>query len=130
MQQLAPALTPRSQRRQQKVQDILDAAMALVIDRGIESLTIQALAHDTNCTPGALYRYFGSKDEILAALDVQVLEHFARIFDRSLALGREALTASPSLPSPPPSSPSSSSATSIASLLTFNLANFISFAYL
>jgi AcrR family transcriptional regulator len=89
------AASPRTLRRQQKIQEILDAAMALVIDRGIESLTVQALAYETHCTPGALYRYFGSKDEILAALDVQILDSFIDVFERGLLIGLDHLQRHP-----------------------------------
>ncbi len=45
--------------------EIIDAAIQLISERGIQSLTIKNLASKLNLTEGAIYRHFRSKDEIL-----------------------------------------------------------------
>ena len=74
--------SPRSRRRLRRVQSILDAAMAIVVEKGLEKLTIQTLARRLDYTPGALYRYFSSKDELLASLERRVIEGYADVLPR------------------------------------------------
>jgi len=65
--------TPRARRRAERRQSILDTALELIGTRGLDGLTVHALAGALDLTPGALYRYFKSKDEILVALAVHVV---------------------------------------------------------
>ncbi len=58
----------RGKRREARLGHILDAAMRLLADGGLEGLTIHRLADELGYVPGALYRYFPSKDAIVAAL--------------------------------------------------------------
>ncbi len=61
--------SPRVQRkRAAKQAHILDVALELLGGEGVEGLTISRLAKALDYTPGALYRYFESKDAIFAAL--------------------------------------------------------------
>lgn len=48
--------------------------MELVATGGLESLSMSRLAEAVDYTPGALYRYFPSKDALLAGLLAQVLD--------------------------------------------------------
>ncbi len=52
---------------------ILDAAMGIVAAEGFDALTVTRLADALDLTAGALYRYFTSKDEIVAALQARGL---------------------------------------------------------
>jgi AcrR family transcriptional regulator len=47
---------------------ILDEAMAILAAEGLEALTLGRLARSLDVVPAALYRYFDSKDALLAAL--------------------------------------------------------------
>jgi AcrR family transcriptional regulator len=49
-------------------------AFDLVIEGGLEALTIHRLARELDYTPGALYRYFPSKGAVLAELQRHSLE--------------------------------------------------------
>lgn len=61
--------TPRvEQKRQRKIDRILDCAMVLLAESGLEGVTIQSIAEAMELTVGALYRYFPSKVSILAAM--------------------------------------------------------------
>jgi AcrR family transcriptional regulator len=66
--------TPRQRRRDANLQRILDAALELVAAGGLEALSMARLAEAVDYTPGALYRYFGSKDSLLSQLVTRILE--------------------------------------------------------
>ncbi len=72
--------TPRQKRRTRRLRQIRDEAMALIVRDGIDSFSIHALADRLDLTPGALYRYYDSRDAILAAVEVEVLEAFDAYF--------------------------------------------------
>ncbi|MCA9555215.1 MAG: helix-turn-helix transcriptional regulator, partial [Myxococcales bacterium] len=57
-------------RREARRQAIVDEALALVTEGGFEALTLQRLAGRLGYAVGALYRYFPSKEALLAALQV------------------------------------------------------------
>jgi AcrR family transcriptional regulator len=88
--------SPRRQRRRERqVEAILSAAMDLLLAHGFDDLTMVGLAEKLDLTPGALYRYFESKDALVVALQARALE---TLRDRYLA-ERAALAAR--LPSAP-----------------------------
>lgn len=62
-----------ARRRDKNLHRILQAALRLVEEGGVEGLSIQKLAAEVDYTPGALYRYFDSKDAILAQLVLRIL---------------------------------------------------------
>jgi len=61
-------LPARARRRQATRERIVDAAERLLIDEGTEALTMQRLARELGYAVGAAYRYFASKDAVLAAV--------------------------------------------------------------
>ena len=66
--------TPRQRRRTANRLRILDAAEAIVVSEGFAALSIHRVARDTDYTPGALYRYFPSKDALIGSLATRVIE--------------------------------------------------------
>lgn len=72
--------TPRQRRRQKRLNQIQEEAMKMVVEEGIEGFGINKLAQRLDLTPGALYRYFDSRDEILAAVEIEVLQGFDTFF--------------------------------------------------
>lgn len=54
-----PAKPPLSRR------SILDAALALIRDRGVEAVTLRHVAEQVETGPASLYAYFGSRDILL-----------------------------------------------------------------
>lgn len=60
--------TPRALRHEDNERRILDAAMDLVAAGGFDGLSMSRLAEAVGFTPGALYRYIGSKDALLARI--------------------------------------------------------------
>lgn len=66
---MAPATAGRVEsKRNARASVILDEAMAILATEGLDSLTLGRLAKALGYVPAALYRYFDSKDALLAAL--------------------------------------------------------------
>lgn len=58
-----------SQRRYEKTrQGILNAARSLLLEEGLDAISMRTLADKVDYSPAALYKYFANKDEIIAAL--------------------------------------------------------------
>jgi AcrR family transcriptional regulator len=70
-----PALSRRDRRRLNTREEILIAARELLLEVGPEALSLRQVARRTDFSPAALYTYFASRDEIIAAL-------FAESFQR------------------------------------------------
>lgn len=61
--------SPRvAKKRELRTEAILDAAMKVIAKEGLDRLTLGRLAETLGYVPAALYRYFASKDALLAAL--------------------------------------------------------------
>lgn len=76
---MAPSTEPSRGRRPRNsltVEAILDAAER-VADGGLDALTVRAVATELGASPMALYRYFGTKDELVDALLNRVLGRIA-----------------------------------------------------
>ncbi|TNF28088.1 MAG: TetR/AcrR family transcriptional regulator [Deltaproteobacteria bacterium] len=69
---------PRAQRRQKNLARILDAAMDAIAVGGFDALSMNKLAASLDYTPGALYRYFPSKDALVLALVETVIEEIGQ----------------------------------------------------
>jgi AcrR family transcriptional regulator len=63
--------------------EIIDAAECCFLRRGFHRSTMQDICRESTLSPGAIYRYFKSKDEIIAAV-------IGRSTDRQAALIEEA----------------------------------------
>ncbi len=69
MRHESPATPSRvEQKRVARTEGILDEAMKILAAEGIDALTLGRLAKALDYVPAALYRYFDSKDALLAAL--------------------------------------------------------------
>jgi len=62
-----------SRKRQARLRQIVREAFALVRDEGSDALTLQRLADRLDYTPGALYRYFASKEALVAEVQRAVI---------------------------------------------------------
>ncbi len=49
-------------------QAIIDAARKIIIQIGLDGLSIRGLAKQVGCSPATLYRYFENKEDILTAI--------------------------------------------------------------
>lgn len=60
-------MKPHERRQEQTRNDLIDQAIATIVERGIDGLSIRTLADSLDYTPGALYTYFSGKDELIDA---------------------------------------------------------------
>jgi AcrR family transcriptional regulator len=66
--------------REGRRRDILDAARVQMQDRGYEGLNMRSLARGAGVSPGTLYQYFSTKEEIFATLYAEAIAaHTARL---------------------------------------------------
>mgnify|MGYP000998189388 FL=1 len=70
-----PRLSRRDRRRLDTQEEILVAARELMLEVGPEALSLRQVARRADFSPAALYTYFSSRDELVAAL-------FAESFER------------------------------------------------
>lgn len=63
----------RARARRARRAAIIDAATRILLDEGLEALTMHRVARDLGCAAGGLYLYFGSRDDLVAALEREAL---------------------------------------------------------
>ncbi|HEY0292865.1 MAG TPA: TetR/AcrR family transcriptional regulator [Hansschlegelia sp.] len=68
MNDLSPLRDPRAQRHEEQRRRILDAAIVCFARGGFHATGMQAVCAEAGMSPGALYRYFPSKDAIIEAI--------------------------------------------------------------
>ena len=96
----SPQLSPRRRRtRARRLDAIVQAALDIVEDDSLDALTMSRLAEAVDLTPGALYRYFKSKDDLIAALQAHAVERIGRLFRERREAWRSALPEAPAIAS-------------------------------
>ncbi len=66
----------RQERRDARAAELLDAAGALLREEGVGALTMARVARRAGVAVGGIYRYFPSKEALLAALQVRAVGAF------------------------------------------------------
>ncbi|MFN8456881.1 MAG: TetR/AcrR family transcriptional regulator [Anaerolineae bacterium] len=66
--------SPRQRRHNKTKESILQAARELIAEKGIDGLSLRALAHRIDYSPSGLYEYFHSKDELVTAVCAEGME--------------------------------------------------------
>ena len=74
-------------------ESILDAAARLFARKGVNSATMSDIAAEAGLSAGAIYRYFGSKDELLRAVFDEAVERNERLFREESESAPSPLTA-------------------------------------
>ncbi|MEW6136188.1 MAG: TetR/AcrR family transcriptional regulator [Bacteroidales bacterium] len=69
--------------RQQRVMQILDAALDVFAHKGFHSATITDVAKKAGIAKGLLYHYFGSKDELLYHIVLTGMNNLVEKFDEN-----------------------------------------------
>jgi AcrR family transcriptional regulator len=77
--------TRRGRVRAATDQDIRRTARALLIDRGPEAVTLRAIARQLGITAPALYRYYGSRDDLIEHLRLDVINDLAAELSREVS---------------------------------------------
>lgn len=73
----------RADRRASTMQEITARALQQIAEGGVDNLSLNALARSMSMAPAALYRYFDSKDALLADLVVQTYEDLADVLEHA-----------------------------------------------
>ena len=70
----APGMEPSRtyHRSERTVEDIMNATFAVLMEKGSDSLSIRAVCEEAGISRGTLYRYFASKEELIAAATVHL----------------------------------------------------------
>jgi AcrR family transcriptional regulator len=75
----------KHQSAEMRRQQIVSAADLVLIEVGVDDFTIDQVADRANIAKGTVYKYFKSKDEILAAVSVKGLSLLLESFERQAA---------------------------------------------
>ena len=78
---------------EERKSDIIDAAEACFLRRGFHQTTMQDICRESALSPGAIYRYFNSKDGIIAAVIGRSTERQAALIDDARASYSQAVQA-------------------------------------
>lgn len=70
----------RAERRDIQIQRILEAAKTCFVRSGFQGASVQQICAEVGMSPGALYRYFPSKEAIIAAIAEADRKHDAEMF--------------------------------------------------
>lgn len=68
---------------------VLDAARAVFVERGLEGTSIREIAQRAGYTPGAIYGYFASKEEVYGALLGESLDRLNACVENAKAGGSQ-----------------------------------------
>jgi AcrR family transcriptional regulator len=79
----------QAERKAETRQRLLDAAAVLFAERGIEAVSIDAIAEAADRTSGAVYAHFGNKDGLLQALVASLVNETAAVMDAELSMAVE-----------------------------------------
>lgn len=77
--------TPRSRAREQTMRDIVRIGRAHLATDGAAALSLRAVARDLGVVSSAVYRYVGSRDELLTLLVVDGYDELGDAVDAALA---------------------------------------------
>lgn len=70
-----------SEKRKRKKSEICTVALQIILELGLEGLSMHVLAKRQGVTVGALYRYFESKQLLIAELELQCLDAVCKSLD-------------------------------------------------
>ena len=81
---MSPNTAPRQRRKEARPHELLDAALALFVEKGFAATRAEEVAQRAGVAKGTLYLYFSSKEELLKA----VIRH---TLSSAVATGRQRL---------------------------------------
>ncbi|HXI20048.1 MAG TPA: TetR/AcrR family transcriptional regulator [Gemmatimonadales bacterium] len=80
-----PARRPQQERGEKRVEEILDAAEAVIAEVGVEAATTNAIAERAAASVGSLYHFFPNKEAIVRALSARYEQILTGIKSASLS---------------------------------------------
>ncbi|MCR8658696.1 TetR/AcrR family transcriptional regulator [Paenibacillus endoradicis] len=66
---------------------ILEAASKVVLSEGVNRLTLEAVALEAQISKGGLLYHYGTKDELIKAMNLRVIEQFREFIEHELVTG-------------------------------------------
>ena len=76
---------PQQDRGQRRIDRILDAAIEVIAEAGVEGASTNAIAARAATSVGSLYQFFSNKDAIVHALAARYVAEFEALKDRVMA---------------------------------------------
>jgi len=70
--------------RRRRSEAFLSAGLRIVTEEGVDALTMSRLANELDTAVGSVYRYYASKDELVAAIQANAIDKLHRSHDRSV----------------------------------------------
>ena len=83
-----PGQTPRQRAREETLRRIKTLALGQLAEGGAGELSLRAIARELNIVSSAIYRYFGSRDELITALITDAYNDLADVLEAATASGR------------------------------------------
>lgn len=78
---MVPGRTPRQLAREQTLRRIKTLALGQLAEGGAGELSLRAIAREINLVSSAIYRYFGSRDELITALIIDAYNDLADVLE-------------------------------------------------
>lgn len=76
----------RKESKEKRIQDIINAAMEIFLEKGYENTTMEAIAKKAGVSKGGLYHHFKSKDMILMFVNHKISENIEKIMDTAMEI--------------------------------------------
>jgi AcrR family transcriptional regulator len=83
-----PGQTPRQLAREETLRRIKTLALEQLAESGAGELSLRAIARELNIVSSAIYRYFGSREELITALIIDAYNDFAEALEEAAGEGR------------------------------------------
>ena len=78
----------KEREKEQRRNDILDAAEKVFFKKGIEQATMDDVATEAELSKGTIYLYFKSKEELYIAIGIRAHRALRRMFEKAVSPGR------------------------------------------
>ncbi|GIO25339.1 TetR/AcrR family transcriptional regulator [Oceanobacillus sp. J11TS1] len=67
--------------------DLLEAASRVILDKGVNRLTLNAVAQEANVSKGGLLYHYATKDELIKGMNLHVIAGFRKLIEKHVADG-------------------------------------------
>lgn len=67
--------------------DLLEAASKVVLDKGVNRLTLDSVAQEAGVSKGGLLYHYATKDELIKAMNLHVIEFFRTLIEKHVTAG-------------------------------------------
>ena len=84
LQPAAEQLTRGHKKRARTRQALVEAALRIYAHKGVGELALNELAAEAEVSNGTVYNYFTTREEVLSAVGVALIEEFSRLIDATM----------------------------------------------